>query len=235
MIDNFYYSGELLESDENKRLVVFQLDDELSIETISKRSKNNQITAQIEFDDSRKISSKQRGKIYALIGEIGAWSGHHEVFDKELIKEQMKWTFMAETGADHFSLSNVDMTTARHFITWIIEFCITNGVPLSKRGYEYAEDIKRYVYYCLKNRICCITGAQEKVHIHHVTGSKVGLGRDRNKINHTNLELLPLRADLHQTFHQQGDKDMLEAYHLVPVKADKELLKELKLNHEDIS
>lgn len=223
------YIGRLKNIGNNKRLVVFELDEDINLEQLEKRSVNGRMEAEIRFDDMRRISAQQRKKIYALIRDISDFTGYLP----EECKEIMKWYFMAETGYDYFSLSDVDMTTAKEFITWLIEFCLDQGIQLHQEAYKLAEDIQRYVYYCLKNRICCITGSHEKVHIHHV--DSVGMGRNRNKVDNSKLRLIPLRWDKHQLFHNYGNEKMLNKYHLVPVYADQQTLKDLGLKGEDIT
>lgn len=223
------YIGRLTQVGKNKRLVVFELDEDIDIELLKKRTKNGQMNAEIRFDDMRRISAVQRRKTYALIRDISEYTGYLP----EECKEIMKWYFMADTGYDHFSLSNTDMTTAKEFISWLIEFCLQHGVQLYEEAYKISEDIQRYVYYCLKNRICCVTGAHEKVHIHHI--DSVGMGMNRNKVDNSKLRLIPLRWDIHGLFHQYGNQKMLSKYHLVGIKADNETLKELGLKGEDIT
>lgn len=225
------YIGKLIQVGENKRLVVFELDEDIDIELLEKRTENGNMNAEIRFDDMRRISAAQRRKTYALIRDISEYTGYLP----EECKEIMKWFFMADTGYEHFSLSDTDMTTAKEFISWLIEFCLQHGVQLYEEAYKISEDIQRYVYYCLKNRICCVTGSHEKVHIHHLNGSQVGMGANRNKVSHLGREIIPLRWDIHDLFHRYGDKKMLVKYHLVGIRSDEELLKELGLKGEDIT
>lgn len=223
------YIGRLKNIGNNKRLVVFELDEDINVEQLEKRSVNGRMQAEIRFDDMRRISAKQRKKTYALIRDIAEFTGYLP----EECKEIMKWYFMADTGSDYFSLSDTDMTTAKEFISWLIEFCLQQGVQLHDEAYKLTEDIGRYVFYCLKNRICCVTGAKEKVHIHHV--DSVGMGMNRNKVDNSKLRLIPLRWDIHRLFHQYGNEKMLAKYHLVPVYADGQTLKDLGLKGEDIT
>ena len=75
---------------------------------------------EIRLDDGRQISGIQRRHIYALLRDISLWSGH----TPEELKEIMKCDFLAQTGGTHFSLSDVDMTTAKDFLQFLIEFCL---------------------------------------------------------------------------------------------------------------
>ena len=83
----------------------------------------------VEFVDKRRISAKQRRKAYVLIAYIAAWWGYTPT---EAMKEMLKLMFVgeAETLRRTFSLSDCDMTTARLFITYLIDFCLLHGVDV---------------------------------------------------------------------------------------------------------
>lgn len=174
--------------------------------------------------DGREISPEQRKHIYATLKDIGLWSG----FVGEEIKAVMKYEYIARTGAPYFSLSNCDMTTAREFLTFLLDFCVENGIACSGSLIDRAPDIGRYVYVCIENRKCCITG--EKAEIHHVDA--VGAGRNREEIVHIGMRVLPLSREKHQEAHTLGRDTFLQKYHLVPVKLDKYLCQVLGIDRK---
>ena len=53
---------------------------------------------------------------------------------------------------DYFSLSTVDITTARYFIETILEFCFEWEVPLNANTVDMAREINNYLYLCLRHR-----------------------------------------------------------------------------------
>lgn len=170
---------------------------------------------EIRLDDGRTISADQRKKIYATIRDIADWSGHVP----EFLKEFLKYDFIAETGANYFSLSNCDMTTAREFLNYILEFCIVNGVALSDKLLDRAPDIGKAIYYCLANKVCCICG--KKSDLHHVDA--VGAGRDRKAIIHEGMKVLPLCREHHSEAHTIGVERFCGKYHVFGVRLDKYL------------
>lgn len=176
---------------------------------------------EIRLDDGRRISADQRKKIYALLRDISEWSGH----EAEFLKSLMKCDYIANTGNEHFSLSDCSMTTARLFLEHLIEFCIQNGVPCADALYKICPDIGRYVYMCLANNRCCISGG--RCELHHVNA--VGMGRDRKIIVHEGLEVLPLNRRYHKEIHDIGNAAFCEKYHIEPVKLDKKLCEIYKL------
>ena len=86
---------------------------------------------EIILPDGRRITPLQRKKCYALIGEIAEFvEGFRNSETIEDTKQVMKWDFvlkrMEEQERRLFSLANCDMSTAREFITYRIDFIIRN-------------------------------------------------------------------------------------------------------------
>lgn len=178
----------------------------------------------VEFVDKRRISAKQRRKAYVLISYIAAWWGYTPL---ECMKEILKLMFIgeAETLRRSFSLSNCDMTTARLFITYLIDFCILHGVDVGEPLYQLSEDIPRYVWACLMNKRCAVCG--RKAELHH--GDHVGMGRNRKEICHIGMRALPLCREHHTEIHSIGQKDFLRRYIIEPVRIDERIAKVYRL------
>lgn len=186
---------------------------------------------EVIFQDGRRISPDQRRKVYALIGEIAEFvEGFRNAETIENTKLLMKWQFILERLESQerklFSLSNCDMTLARNFIDYLIEFIISNDIPTSIPLIENCEDIGRYIYACILNRKCCVCG--KPADIHHITGSKIGSGSDRQKVHHLGREVLPL-CRIHHTECHNNEVDFMNKHHLQAVKLDETLCKKLKL------
>jgi hypothetical protein len=181
---------------------------------------------EIGFSDGRYISAIQRRKVYAILNEIAAYAGD----DTESTKTTMKFDFLMNRfqGIQRkmFSLSSVDMNTASEFIDYLIEFCVKNDIPMRISPLEYCEDVGKYIYVCCLERRCCVCG--KPADIHHLTGSKIGMGNDRNEVHHLGREVLPLCREHHEICHSD-EKTFMEKYHLQPVKLDEALCKKLKL------
>ena len=174
-------------------------------------------TAQVILDDGRYISSDQRRKIYATFNDIAEYTGHVP----EEVKEYMKYDFIASTGCGEFSLSDVDMTTARMFLEHLIDFCLFWGIPTKDSLLDRAPDVARYIYQCAVNKRCCISG--EKAELHHMDA--VGMGRSRKEIIHIGMEVIPLSATLHREIHKVGKITFCDKYHVFGVVADEEIAK----------
>ena len=93
----------------------------------------------VEFEDGRQITVKQRKKIYVLIKCIADWQGYTPT---EVTKELLKYEFISSpireaiSSDGSFSLSDCDRTTARLFITWLIEFCLMQRNTVRRTALE---------------------------------------------------------------------------------------------------
>lgn len=170
---------------------------------------------EVRLYDNRTITTDQRKKIYATMRDISEWSGHLP----EQIKALLKYDFIAKTGCDYFSLSDCSITTAREFLEFLIEFCIENRIGCTDSLALRSPDINKYIYVCLLHKTCCISGL--KSDLHHI--DSVGSGRDRRKIIHEGMSVLPLSRKYHNECHLIGDKSFIEKYHLSEIKLDKKL------------
>lgn len=183
-------------------------------------SKQGITDAEIILRDGRQISNIQRRHIYACLRDISDWCGHLP----EETKQILKYEFIARYGGEEFSLSDCDMTTAREFLTFLIEFCVENGVPCKESLLERCEDISKYIYFCLLHKQCCICGKKEKglVHLHHHE-TKVGMGRDRTEIVHKGMFVLPLCGEHHDQAHGMSVEDFNAKWKLYGIELTTEL------------
>lgn len=174
-------------------------------------------TAEIRLDDGRHISAAQRKKIYATIRDIADYTGYMP----EEEKEWLKYLHISRTGDAYFSLSTCSMDTAREFINTILEYAIEHGIPLSERGVDRADDIGKYLFYCLKHKKCAVCGRNGE--IHHVDA--IGMGRDRRTVDDSNSRKICLCRTHHTIAHQRGMKAFEQMYHVygIVIQADSRL------------
>ena len=189
-------------------------------ELIDERFISEVMYGEIRVDDGRRISSDQRKKIYALIKDIADYTGHHP----EYLKEHMKYDFMVKEDREYFSLSNIDMTTARYFIEHLLEFCFEWSVPLASNTVVLAREINNYLYLCLRYRKCAVCG-KKHARIHHVDA--VGSGRNRNEVDHTKLRLIALCAEHHQETHTIGWQTFNAKYKVEGIKVNEKTIRKL--------
>lgn len=179
----------------------------------------------VEFDDGRGLTAAQRRKAYVLLGYISEWTGYTPL---ETVKELTKFAFMG-TGytckRKLFSLSDCDRTTARMYITFLIDFCIINHINCGEPLWKLCEDIPKYIYACLMNKACAVCG--KKAELHHVDA--VGTGRNRKEICHIGMRCLPLCRKHHNEIHNIGKDDFMKRYMIQPIKIDERIADFYKL------
>lgn len=190
---------------------------------------HNAKTVEVRIDDGRSITNDQRRKIYATMRDIAEWSGDMP----DSIKAFFKWTFCGDNQHEDFSLSDVDRETASEFLTYLIDFCIQNGVPCSDPLWDRCEDVERYMYACVMTRTCCITG-KKNAQIHHV--DRIGMGRNRDTICQVGMRVVPLSADLHTMIHiSGGEQELYEKHHIEPIALTEKMCEFLRLGKIEIS
>lgn len=206
--------------------------------------KRNIRTARVILEDGRCISAEQRRKIFALIADIGDYIGTIprgkqqkalqaeflrsmqlsyiiDKTDSEAVRRQLTYYYCSLCDLELFSLSDVDVSTAREFIDWLVEKCIEHNVPCLDSLLNRCEDIERYLYLCVEHRRCAICG--KKADIHEVEA--VGMGRDREKIHHLGQRVQPLCRGHHTEAHKIGQASFNEKYHLQSICLDEHLCK----------
>ena len=183
--------------------------------------------AAVEFSDARAITAGQRKKAYVLIRCIAEWWSDTPA---ECMKELSKLMFREVEPSlerEPFSLSDCDRTTARLYITYLIEFCLLNDVPCGEPMYKLAEDLPKYTWACLMKKRCVVCG--RKAELHHCNGSVVGMGRNRKEICHIGMRALPLCREHHTEIHRIGQEDFLKRYIIEPVRIDERIAKVYRL------
>ena len=175
----------------------------------------------VELPDQRPASNEQKAKAHILMKAISDYSGEDKEHTEFLLKSLFIDKYMASLTKKYFSLATCDMTTARDFISMLVDFCIEYGIPLDKPLYELCEDIERYTYQCLMHKTCVICG--RKAELHHCDGSAVGMGGDRTKMIHEGLEVMPLCREHHREYHQHGGKAFTDKFHIEGFIATKEI------------
>jgi hypothetical protein len=183
---------------------------------------NGKLVLKPDVDISRFLAQKRR-KIFAIIRDISLWSGQ----EPEELRIYLEWDFCSHCLREWFSLSNCDMTTAREFITYLIQFCFHWGVPTKDSLLTQTDDIGKYLYLCLENRRCAI--CNQPAEVHHV--DRVGMGRDREAIVHVGLNAIALCRRHHEEAHRR-EKALFADYHIYGIKLDRHLCKVLSLNQK---
>lgn len=201
------------------KMVTLQLDESLNADYLELLSHGGQNHVDLRLLDNRGITSKQNKVAHALISDVATWSGDYPI----LVEQYLKYYFMAESGY-WFSHANATRSQSREWIDFLIEFVLSNDIPLPKR-YEYLTQNTSWFYYCLKYRKCCICGQHADV-AHLET---VGMGRNRKEIDHSEHHFMALCREHHTEQHTIGIPLFLRLYQVIPVHLDYEERKKLHI------
>lgn len=185
----------------------------------------------LSVDDGRSISGAQRGLLYALFADITrSLEGWKESkYSKDDIKELLKAQFCAKYGLDYFSLSNVSMEIAGEFIEYVLDFAFMHQVQLKFKNFEAAKYVRDISHVCFRNRVCVCCGRLEAV-VHHM--ETVGMGRNRNKVDHSKMLLIMVCAKHHAEVHTIGDDRFCQKHHVAGIFVPVETLKALNIKGE---
>jgi len=198
-------------------------------------------TVEVIIRDGRSMSPKQRKKICAICDDIARYQSDVPMYVRPLLTSM----FCDDSDIDLFTLSRrtkkielpdgskvtvdpCDMTTAREFIDWLINFCFYWRVPTSDSLLNLCDDVGRYLYLCLEHRKCAI--CNKPAQVHHV--DRIGIGRDREEIVHVGLLAIALCADHHDEAHHR-EKDLFAENHIYGIEMDEYLCGRLRLNTKE--
>lgn len=211
-------TAKILNLDDRK--MTLQLDYPLTREVIKKMIS----TVELRISDGREITNEQRRKTFAIIADIAKWSGH----EPEYLRQMFTWDFIKRKGIEYFSLSDVDMTTSKEFISYLIDFCFINDVPTKDTLLNQTDDIGKYLYSCLEHSKCAICNKHAEVH--HV--DRIGMGRDREHILHEGLNAVALCREHHIQAHGNEIK-LFKDNHIYGIKLDSYLCYRLNLKSKE--
>lgn len=182
----------------------------------------------LAVDDGRTISGAQRGLLFSLFDDIRRADGEYKKskYSKDEVKEKLKAEFCLANNLEPFSLSNVNIEIAMDFIDYVLEYTFMNGIRLKFRTFECAKDWRIWSYLCFKHRECTIC-RKEQSQVHHVT--TIGMGRNRNKVDHSKMLLIMLCDHHHKQAHNMGWETFSNYYHVAGTFIPIEVLRALNI------
>lgn len=211
----------------SKHKLEIETDDELDIYKIGKYANGRQVSVSVEIEDGRRISPDQRKKTYALIHDVCDYLGYPD----DAMEAWFKYKFIQKKGIEWFSLSDCSMSLAASFLTFILDVCFEQDIPFRTKTWDMIPTDYHLTLQCLKHRKCVICG--KRAQFAHVNA--VGMGVNRNKVDHTKRFVMPLCVNHHTEQHNKGINSFINYYHIKPVKPDLETLRILKVrgDYED--
>ena len=161
----------------------------------------------IEIQDGKKITVKQRKKIFALVNDIEAHTGQPRDWLREMFQDYV--TFL-NGYSKRLSLSDCTRKQAGELIDVILECVFVNDIPLNYKTSDLMKNDQTFLYLATVHRKCVICGKYGELAHYHA----VGRGRNRRKIDHTDNKVLALCHFHHKQQHDMGMDSFNAKYHL---------------------
>ena len=178
----------------------------------------------VEIQDGKRITVKQRKKIFALVNDIEGHTGQPRDWLRLMFQD---YVTMLKGYSKRLSLSDCTRKQAGELIDVILEWVFINDIPLNYKTSDLMKQDQTFLYLATVHRKCviCWKSNSELAHYH-----AVGRGRNRRKIDHTDNRVLALCREHHQTQHDMGMDSFNAKYHLTDswVKVNGRLNKMLK-------
>ena len=177
----------------------------------------------IEIQDGKKITVKQRKKIFALVNDIEGHTGQPRDWLRLMFQD---YVTMLKGYSKRLSLSDCTRKQAGELIDVILEWIFINDIPLNYKTSDLMKNDQTFLYLATVHRKCVICGKYGELAHYHA----VGRGRNRRKIDHTDNRVLALCSNHHREQHDMGMGSFNAKYHLTDswVQVNERLNKMLK-------
>ena len=161
----------------------------------------------VEIQDGKRITVKQRKKIFALVNDIEAHTGNPRDWLREMFQDYLT---TLKGYSKRLSLSDCTRKQAGELIDVILEWIFINDIPLNYKTSDLMKNDQTFLYLATVHRKCVICGKYGELAHYHA----VGRGRNRRKIDHTDNRVLALCREHHQMQHDMGMDSFNAKYHL---------------------
>ena len=177
----------------------------------------------IEIQDGKKITVKQRKKIFALVNDIEGHTGQPRDWLRLMFQDYVS---LLKGYSKRLSLSDCTRKQAGELIDVILEWVFVNDIPLNYKTSDLMKQDQTFLYLATVHRKCVICGKYGELAHYHA----VGRGRNRRNIDHTDNKVLALCHKHHKIQHDMGMDSFNAKYHLTDswVQVDERLNKMLK-------
>ena len=215
--------GEIIAHDGD--LIQVRLIDQLDVETVRKQAVNGRYYVNVEVFEKDSITADQRKHLYALFGDIAEYIG----LPLDHVEAERKYRFMLDEVLPELpslGYNKMKKMTASKFIEHTIMYCIDNNIPFRKENWYLDQATSKMLFALTMKRICWVCGTKGSQLAHY---EAVGLGRNRNKVDHTKYHFMCLCHGCHTKQHQMGINHFIKLHHIKPIKLSAEHLKQLNI------
>lgn len=161
----------------------------------------------IEIQDGKKITVKQRKKIFALVNDIEGHTGQPRDWLRLMFQDYVS---LLKGYSKRLSLSDCTRKQAGELIDVILEWVFINDIPLNYKTSDLMKQDQTFLYLATVHRKCVICGKYGEI-AHH---KAIGRGANRKKMDHYGYEVLALCREHHQSQHNMGVESFDKLHHL---------------------
>ena len=161
----------------------------------------------IEIQDGKKITVKQRKKIFALVNDIEGHTGQPRDWLRLMFQD---YVTTLKGYSKRLSLSDCTRKQAGELIDVILEWIFINDIPLNYKTSDLMKQDQTFLYLATVHRKCVICGRRGEL-AHH---KAIGRGANRKKMDHYGYEVLALCREHHQSQHNMGVETFDKLHHL---------------------
>lgn len=163
------------------------------------------------------ISNKQRNMAYGLMRTISNEIGY---CDKEVSKgiQSIKDKYKEKVNPTFSLYKECKKKDFNVFMGWLLDLSFYMGVHFEKEHPRqfFLDNMDGFFAICIKNKKCCICG--KDADLHHV--DKVGMGNNREEIDHSQYRRMALCRTHHTESHTIGETTFQNKYHVWGVKCN---------------
>ena len=161
----------------------------------------------IEIQDGKKITVKQRKKIFALVNDIEGHTGQPRDWLRLMFQDYLT---TLKGYSKRLSLSDCTRKQAGELIDTIMAWVFQNDIPLNYKTSDLMKQDQTFLYLATVHRKCVICGRRGEL-AHH---KAIGRGANRKKMDHYGYEVLALCREHHQSQHNMGVESFDKLHHL---------------------
>ena len=161
----------------------------------------------VEIQDGKRITVKQRKKIFALVNDIEAHTGQPRDWLRLMFQDYLT---TLKGYSKRLSLSDCTRKQAGELIDVILEWVFINDIPLNYKTSDLMKNDQTFLYLATVHRKCVTCGKYGELAHYYA----VGRGRNRRKIDHTDNKVLALCHSHHREQHDMGMDSFNAKYHL---------------------
>lgn len=201
--------------------LVVRLHDQLDEQVLKDNLYNGRSFIYIDPWLKDRLTDQQRKHFYSIVKDIADYTGE----PPWKIKLNMKYLYMItnevtkEPSLAHNKMSRAD---GSKLIQTMLDYCLDNDIPLQN---NYQDEMTAKHFYALTmKRLCWVCGKGQSDIAHY---EEVGMGRNRNKIDHTKHKFMCLCREHHTEQHAIGTETFIDKYKLEPIKLSLDSLKQL--------